>query len=68
MATTLIDGDDTDCDGVWIRLHDGRVLTPTRFESLTVGERKQVQFVPVSFEHDVIGDRMYELHCEAEDH
>lgn len=48
--------------GVWVRLLDDRVLTPARFNSLTAECKKRVQFVPIPFDNEDIGERLFDLH------
>ena len=52
MATTFID----EGDGVWVRMLDDRVLSPAYFQSLSAATRKSVQFVPVRFDNEEVGD------------
>ena len=57
-----------DDDGVWVRLLDDRVLSPSQFNALSAEDRKKrVQFVPVRYDNDDIGERMFDLHHEEED-
>ena len=48
--------------GVWVRLLDDRILTPSQFNALTAEDCKtRVQFVPVPFDNEDIGERIDDL-------
>lgn len=54
-----------DEDGVWVRVLDDRVLSPSQFNALSAEDRKKrVQFVPVRYDNANIGERVYDLHRE----
>ena len=48
--------------GVWVRLLNDRVLSPEQFRALSAEERGLVEFTPVRFDNEQIGERIERLH------